>query len=49
MTRQARYRCLSCGHEWAEKPGPTQCPKCGHLWVKWLNYETDFERKQTNG
>ena len=31
--------CLSCGQEWEDKPGPTECPKCKHLYVKWLNYK----------
>ena len=34
----AQYLCLKCGHEYAHKPRPTECPKCGHLYVKWLNY-----------
>ena len=35
----AKFQCLSCGHKWEDKPGPTQCSKCNYLYVKWLNYE----------
>lgn len=34
---EARFRCLSYGHMWQAKPGPTDCPKCGQNYVKWLN------------
>ena len=36
---EAHLRCQKCGHEWREKPGPTQCPECGHLYIDWLNFE----------
>lgn len=53
--RLAEYRCLSCGHKWAEqvpkiqpsppfKTGADPCPKCGHLYVKWTNFEKDFAK-----
>jgi hypothetical protein len=36
---KAEFRCLKCGFEWKDKPGPTECRVCGHLYVKWVNYE----------
>jgi DNA-directed RNA polymerase subunit RPC12/RpoP len=52
MIKLAKYQCLNCNATWESKPGPiTQkdgsgCPACGLLWIKWLNYETDFVRKE---
>lgn len=42
---KAEYRCLGCGHEWRDKPGPVGCPKCRHPYVKWLNYEAMKEAR----
>jgi rubredoxin len=49
---KAEFRCLECGYEYEEEPGPTSCPMCEHLYVKWVNYEEwrdnhDKETKQT--
>ena len=35
----ATFKCLRCGYQWSNIPGPTECPYCNHLYVKWLNYE----------
>jgi len=35
----AKFKCLGCGYEYEDKPGPTTCPQCKHFWIKWLNYE----------
>ena len=39
----AKFKCLGCGYEYEDKPGPTTCPQCKHIWIKWLNYE-EMER-----
>lgn len=37
----AKFRCLTCVHEWEDKPGPhVKCPKCGAAYVKWLDYDS---------
>jgi len=36
---KAEFQCLSCKHQWEDKPGPIECPKCNHIYVKWLNYK----------
>ena len=36
---KAKYKCCSCGYEYEDEPGPTECPICYHLYVKWVNYE----------
>jgi len=36
---QAEYKCLKCGYEYNDGPGPTQCPQCGYDRVKWVNFE----------
>ena len=35
---KAEFRCLDCGHEYEDEPGPTACPECGHIYVEWVNY-----------
>ena len=35
----ARFRCRTCGTEWAEKPGYVWCPQSeDHLYYDWVNY-----------
>jgi rubrerythrin len=41
----AEFKCLKCGYEYKDKPGPTICPKCSHLYVKWVNYEDGLSRR----
>ena len=40
---KAEFKCLKCGYEYKDEPGPTVCRRCGHLYVKWLNYN-EMER-----
>lgn len=36
---KAKFKCLNCGYEYEDEPGPTICRKCGHFYIKWVNYE----------
>lgn len=42
----AKFKCLTCGCEYEDSPGPTICPMCKHQRIKWLNYE--YFEKRTN-
>jgi hypothetical protein len=44
-SKLASYRCCQCSYEWQQPPGPTQCMNCGFLYVKWLNFESDFQKR----
>lgn len=52
----AHNRCRACKHEWHDGPGQfatvtgpnnrIECPKCGSLYWDWLNYQSDFAKKE---
>lgn len=44
MSLKAHYRCLNCAHEWHQEPTMVTCGSCGHLYIKWVNFETEFQK-----